>query len=123
MAVLAETAGAARSRRILERRRSHRFACGLGTSRHLVIKLLGAPPFASCVAHVRNLSVEGISLISDRPIEEGTELAIDVYRPGRFGHCSLRMRIVYCLTHPEGEYIIGAEFDRELLPQEIHALL
>jgi hypothetical protein len=111
-----------RSRKRVERRRAVRFPCGLGTSRHLTVKFRDDES-ALVVALVRNISANGISLLVNRPLEAGTLRRVQLCRPSRCWCSDVPLRIVYSVPHPEGEFIVGASFDRELTRDELNGLL
>jgi hypothetical protein len=106
-----------------ERRRATRYPCGLGASRHIVAKVQPQASEAKITAHVRNISATGISLLVNRALDPETILYVELCRPSRFWFCEVPVRVVYTVQHPEGEYIVGGAFMRELTDDEVKGLL
>jgi hypothetical protein len=102
-----------------ERRRSQRFPCTLDTSCRLVAAVVGDPH----ILRVRNISAGGISLIFDKPVEPETMLYVELLNRPRSFLCMIRMRVLYCVEHPQGAFIVGAHFIPELSPEQMDGLL
>jgi len=102
-----------------ERRTSVRLPC-LETSR----RLLAAIGDDFCLAKIRNISPDGISLVVSRPLESGSVLAVDLIdtKTNRFSR-TLEVRVAYCLEHPSGDWIAGGSFADPLTPEEMQSFL
>lgn len=102
-----------------DRRRSVRYPCNLATSQHLVavVDAVGG------VSKVRNISVDGISLIVSRRLDPEAIVNLQLVNRGRLFGCQVPMRVVYVLDHPEGDFIVGGAFTRELSVEEVMGLL
>jgi hypothetical protein len=92
----------------------------LETSKRLVAAI-GAD---FCLAKVRNISPEGISLVLARSIEAGTILAVDLIetKTNRFSR-TLDVRVCWSVEHPSGDWIIGGAFAGELTAEELDYFL
>jgi hypothetical protein len=77
-----------------------------------------------CLAKIRNISPEGISLVLGRPMEMGTVLGVDLIdtRTNRFSR-TLNVRVCYCVEHPSGEWILGGAFASPLTDEELQYFL
>jgi hypothetical protein len=102
-----------------DRRASLRQPCSLGTRCDINATL----ETERQSAQVRNLSAGGISLIVDREFEPQTILSLRLFNTTRCYACSLRIRVVYSVPHPSGEWILGGAFTRNLTDQELEAFL
>jgi PilZ domain len=82
-----------------------------------------APEETRVPAHVRDVSANGIALLSEERFEPGTLLEVE--RPGPNNHPRLRM--VSCVRHVSGQdgkpWMLGCSFIRELSDQELQAFL
>jgi hypothetical protein len=102
-----------------ERRRAYRYQCGLESSYDLVAQLEAD----RSLARVRNISASGISLVLVRRVEPDAVLNVELYNKGRRFYAQVPLRILYVLEHPEGDFLAGGAFVRELTHQEIQGLL
>ena len=77
-----------------------------------------------CLARIRNISPEGISLILTRPVESGTVLSVDLIdtRTNRFSR-TLQVRVLYAVEHPSGDWIMGGIFAAKLSNEELQTFL
>lgn len=71
----------------------------------------------------RNISKGGLSLVLNRPIEEGKTIAISLFvtedgieDPDR-EPLNLKAKLVWCAEQEDGSYVVGARF-MELKPEE-----
>ncbi len=106
-----------------DRRCATRYPCGLGTSRHIIAKVRAAENEPKITAQVRNVSATGLSILVDRALTPEQVLRVELYRPSRFWSGEIPMRVVYSQSYPDGEYIVGGAFTRELNGDELQALL
>ncbi|MFN4258734.1 MAG: PilZ domain-containing protein [Gemmataceae bacterium] len=98
---------------------SPRFPCNLDTSCTLIASVEGeAQP-----VKVRNISAGGISLIVPRGFEPHSVLTLQLVNKLKNYRCDVRIRVIYCLEHPTGEWILGAAFTRNLTDEELRAFL
>jgi hypothetical protein len=102
-----------------ERRVAPRHPCSLVTSCHLIADLEGVPHSVK----VRNISASGISLVLDRSIDPQSIVSIQLTNTTRNFTCSLRVRVIYNIEHPSGEWIMGGAFTRRLKEDELQAFL
>ena len=56
------------------------------------------------------MSVGGLSLVLPHPFDPGTQLAIELRSMTRQVTRALRIRVVYSIEHPSGDWITGACF-------------
>jgi hypothetical protein len=77
-----------------------------------------------CLAKVRNISPEGISLVLGRAIETGQILAIDLIdtKTNRISR-TLDLRVAWCIEHPSGDWILGGSFASRLTEEELNYFL
>jgi len=77
-----------------------------------------------CLAKIRNISPEGVSLIVSRPVESGTVLSVDLIdtKTNRFSR-TLEVRVIYAVEHPTGDWILGGTFSSKLTPEELQQFL
>jgi|SRR5208283_4379066 len=92
----------------------------LETSRRLVAAL--GDDF--CLAKIRNISPEGISLVVNRAIEAGSVLSMDLIdtKTNHFSR-TLEVRVCYCVEHPSGDWILGGAFASKLTNEELEDFL
>ena len=102
-----------------DRRVSKRHTC-LATHQ----RLMAAIGDDFCLAKIRNISPEGISLILTRPVEAGTVLSVDLIdtRTNRFSR-TLQVRVLYAVEHPSGDWIMGGTFAAKLTNEELQTFL
>jgi hypothetical protein len=106
-------------RRHRERRRAYRYPCGLETSYQMMAKIEPGV----FVAKVRNISANGVSLILTRKIDAEIVASVDLYNGLNGYSCQMPLRVIYLVEHPEGAYILGGAFGRELNDYEVQGLL
>jgi hypothetical protein len=102
-----------------DRRVSRRQTC-LATHNRLV----AAVGDDFCLAKIRNISPEGISLILSRAVEQGAVLSVDLIdtKTNRFSR-TLQVRVAYCVEHPSGDWILGGTFNGKLTAEELQQFL
>lgn len=71
---------------------------------------------------VRDLSLEGCQIQTQRPLDAGTPLALDLSVPGSPTSCTLHARVVHCAAEGGKDYRVGCRFLRALTPTELAAL-
>jgi hypothetical protein len=76
------------------------------------------------LATVRNVSDQGISVIANRPFKSGMLLTVELpMKSGALGKPRL-LRVRHARPHPGSQWwIVGGEFIRKLMPEEIAALV
>src|SRR5271154_1149921 len=102
-----------------ERRSSVRQPC-LETSKRLV----AAVGDDFCLAKVRNISPDGISLVIGRSMETGAMISVDLIdtKTNRFSR-TLDVRVCWCIEHPSGDWILGGSFANLLTDEELQYFL
>jgi hypothetical protein len=77
-----------------------------------------------CLAKIRNISPEGISLVLARAMDPGSVIAVDLMdtKTNRFSR-TLQVRICWCVEHPSGDWIIGGAFAGALTNEELEWFL
>jgi 3-deoxy-D-arabino-heptulosonate 7-phosphate (DAHP) synthase class II len=103
----------------IERRASTRYPCNLATSCRLGATVKGD----SHPARVRNISAGGISLVLSQPALSGDLVAVDLRSMTRNFARTLQVRVIYCIEHPSGDYILGGAFVNPLTEDEVKAFL
>lgn len=104
---------------VRERRRTRRYPCNLDGSCYLTATQDGGAE----QVRVRNISAGGISLVFEGYVEPQSVLMIKLANEAQGFSCRLKVRVVYSLQHPNGEWIIGGAFTRKLAEHELKALL
>ncbi|MFN4261835.1 MAG: PilZ domain-containing protein [Gemmataceae bacterium] len=77
---------------------------------------------ANALAIVRNISLGGMSLVTDRPFASGTLLKVEVTSPTDNKTRSLWVRIIRVMHMPDGKWSLGCAFARPLAEADIHSL-
>lgn len=103
----------------IERRASTRYPCNLATSCRLIAVVEGD----AWPGRVRNISVGGISLVLSHPVDSDTLLSIELSSTTRQFSRTVQVRVVYCIEHPSGDYILGGAFVNPLGDDELKAFL
>jgi PilZ domain len=83
--------------------------------------LLTRPNLEYLNALLENVSVNGIQLLVDRPLEPGTVLALRL-TSGRFSVIE-SAHVIYARPRPEGEWVIGCKLAAPLSGSELESLL
>jgi hypothetical protein len=102
-----------------ERRESTRYLCDLELSFFVTAALEGDP----YLARVRNISAGGMSMVASRPFDPGTLLVVVLENPHRNFSRPVQFRVIYCLEHPNGDWILGGSFAHKLSKEDLVALL
>lgn len=103
----------------IDRRASTRYPCNLATSCRMAALVAGD----TFPGRVRNVSLGGISLVLSRPFDTGTELSVELRSNFRHFSRTVRIRVIYCIEHPSGDWIVGASFAQVLSDEEVRLLL
>jgi hypothetical protein len=101
-----------------EKRKSVRFE-PKGPPPRLIANLKGDP----YPAKVRNISAGGISILTSRPVQLDTVIEVSLFNKSRNFDCTVPLRAIYLIDSPEGTYILGGAFTRELSDEEVRGLL
>jgi len=99
----------------IERRVYTRFAGNLATSCRVTV----AVRRSTIEARVRNISAGGISLIVSQPAAPGSLVQIDLRHTQRNYRRGLELRVLYCIEHPSGEWILGGSYLEGLSTDEL----
>lgn len=102
-----------------ERRLSVRFPCALGAS----YRAGDAPgPAVHWEASACDVSVEGVGLVMDRPVETGTLLGLDLRSDDPSLAYTVHARVIHSRERPDGRWHVGCSFTRRLTPDEARDL-
>lgn len=71
---------------------------------------------------VRDLSADGCQLVTQRPLEAGTPLTLDLSVPGSPTSCTLHAQVVHSAAEGGKDHRIGCRFLRPLQANELEAL-
>ncbi|MBI2804350.1 MAG: PilZ domain-containing protein [Planctomycetes bacterium] len=61
-------------------------------------------------ARVKNLSCEGVGLISSQPLDTGMLIVINLVNPAQKASKTLLTRVIHCTKQAGGTYLIGGNF-------------
>ncbi|MBY0527508.1 MAG: PilZ domain-containing protein [Gemmataceae bacterium] len=103
----------------IERRASTRYPCNLATSCRLAASVKGT----AYTARVRNISAGGVSLVLNHEFVSGELVALDLRSTTRNFARTLQVRVIYCIEHPSGDWILGGAFVEPLADDEVKAFL
>jgi hypothetical protein len=103
----------------IERRASTRYPCNLATSCRLAASVKQEPRSA----RVRNISAGGISLVLSHEFASGDIIAVELRSMTRSFVREFKLRVIYCIEHPSGDYILGGSFTSPLTDEEVTAFL
>jgi hypothetical protein len=107
------------ARAAAERRRAQRHSCTLDSSCWLIASVVGDPQ----IVRVRNISATGISLILDGSVEPETVIYLELLNRPKSYLCLVRLRVLYCVEHPDGVFIVGGAFQHTLTDEQLVGLL
>ena len=110
----ADAAPAPSSRRV-----TVRIPCRRGTSGCVA----GTRDLVARSAPIENLSVRGLALSLRRPLRRGSRLLIQVTSAALGVAYDLSARVTHATKQPDGKWLIGCTFTRELTPGELQTLL
>lgn len=98
-----------------ERRAWVRYPCKLETNCKSETDRLGCP------ATVRNISLGGMSLQVDRQFESGTLIRVQVQSALENTPHMLCLRVIHVTSQPDGTWLLGCAFARELSDDSLRA--
>ena len=101
-----------------DRRKSVRYPCGPQTGANL-----GNVEGDTWPVRVRDLSAGGVSLVTRRRVEPQRLVMVDLRNKTQNVVCKVPARVIYVITPPGGDFIIGCAFTRELSAEEVQKLL
>jgi hypothetical protein len=102
-----------------ERRHWTRFPCGVRTYCQILAGTGRDPELVT----VRDLSGGGIGLVFRYRVEPETIVDLDLFHTIRHISCQVPVRVVYVDRHPDGNFVAGGAFTRELSSAEVEQLL
>jgi len=103
----------------IERRASTRYPCNLATSCRLAASVKGQDH----PARVRNISAGGISLVLGHEFSSNDIIVVELRSMTRNFVRELNVRVIYCIEHPSGDYILGGSFTSPLNDDAVTAFL
>jgi hypothetical protein len=71
---------------------------------------------------VRDISLHGCQLVSQRPLERGTPVTVDLAIPGSPTSCTFAARVVHSAAEGKDAHRVGCEFLRPLTASELLTL-
>jgi hypothetical protein len=72
---------------------------------------------------VKNISTDGIGLISSQALEAGLLLAVNLVNPTKDFSKTILVRVVHSTPQPGGTYLIGGIFNTALTYEELCVLV
>jgi PilZ domain len=102
-----------------ERRQSARFLCGAWTSG----RVLSSGGEEREVLAVFNLSAGGVRLVLRNHFDPDTVESVRLTHSLRDFECQVPMKVVYVEPYPNGHFILGGSFTRELTFTEVQELV
>ncbi len=100
-----------------ERRVWVRYPADLETT----VQAAGSPDAVRLSARVRNVSLGGVSLAVDRPFEPGDLLSVELPGATEQTRCNVLACVVHVGETPEGGWVLGCTFSRELSEDDLEA--
>jgi head-tail adaptor len=101
-----------------DRREWQRYQTDISTT----YKLAGQPNDQRLSAFIRNVSLGGVNLLSDRPIEPGQMLSMELPRKEKSTSTNVLACVVHCALEKEGQWSLGCTFSRELPAEDLEEL-
>lgn len=111
--------GLAREYSGLNRRACIRYRCNRPIPRRMAL----AESFTSLDAWVVDISLKGLGLLLDRPLENGTLLFVELEATPAAPPVELLANISRSTPVGDGEWVIGCEFVNGLSEEELQAVL
>jgi hypothetical protein len=74
-------------------------------------------------AAIENISARGLALSLRRPLRRGSRLLIQITSAAPDVTCDLSAHVTHATKQPDGKWLIGCTFARELTPSELQTLL
>jgi len=102
----------------VERRASIRFR----VERPATGRALISNTYQSLSAQLADLSLEGIGLVTDRPLEPGTRIDVELQGPGGVPY-ELLAEVVHARVRPDGRWHCGCTLVWKLAEEELRFLL
>ena len=103
----------------LNRRVAVRHLCRPGTAGSVT----GTRDLVARSARIENLSLSGLALRLRRPLRRGARLLIQVTSPALGLAYDLSAHVRHCTRQPDGKWLLGCAFARELTTDELENLL
>ena len=88
---------------------------------HSCVKLMVRPSFRPIAAVVRDLSIKGVGLMCEKPLQAGAQLALLWEFGPPESWRTLRGRVVRASPFPRGGWVMGIVFDERLGAADIDA--
>jgi PilZ domain len=82
-----------------------------------------APASETWPAQVSNISANGIGLVVDHPVENGTLLNLNLHSPTTTSSRTILACVVHVTSTPANEWVLGCNFIRELSEDDLRALV
>ena len=101
------------------RRACVRFRCTRPVPRRMAI----AESYNSLDGWLVDISVSGLGLLLDSPLDEGTLLFVEMESSPEASPVELLARVIRATSTPEGEWLLGCEFVTPLGEEELRAML
>jgi PilZ domain len=86
------------------------------------LRILTADPGPACTAQVRDVSIQGIGLLVDQPIETGTPLVVGAGPSGKPMRTELKMQVCHATRQTDGKWLLGCQFARYLTADDFLVL-
>jgi hypothetical protein len=109
----------AQEHRHTNRRACVRYRCSRPVPRRMAI----AESYVLLDGWLVNISVAGLGLLLDRPLDVGTLLFVDLESAPGAAPVELLARVVWAKATPEKEWVLGCEFVNPLQADELQAIL
>jgi hypothetical protein len=74
-------------------------------------------------AMIHDLSTTGVGMVLNQSFEQGTQLAIELNSPDGLLIYTVLTSVVHATRQPNGSYLVGCSFVRELSEDELRNLL
>jgi hypothetical protein len=100
------------------RRVAVRYSCRRGTSGCVA----GTRDLVARSAAIENISVSGLALSLRRPLRRGARLLIQMTSAALGVAYDLSAHVTHATKQPDGKWLIGCTFTRELTPSELENL-
>ena len=103
----------------VEQRRSARYDAGVQP----LCRVLGPAGAGPAEAGIRDILTTGISIPLEQRFEPGAVVLVELHHTERRFTRRVPARIIHAIEWPNGDWLHGCEFLRELSADELHALL
>ena len=88
-------------------------------AREVIARLLSPAGEVIGTALVWNVSRTGVSMLTNRPLESGTQVEVELVAAGAGSSSRLGMRVAHRSPLQTGDHVIGGPFDRPLDDEEL----